>query len=139
MSLPIKSWVMLSATGKVVSSVVRRTKTKPKNGRWMEIPSSECCELPTDLETPVATAGTITTTGFILDWPDVTDADQYLVQISTSSVFASILQSSVKTTSTATITGLTTATTYYSRVKAIDSTGTLKDSPYSAAVTTTTA
>jgi hypothetical protein len=88
--------------------------------------------VPADTSAPAAPTGLVAVAGFnnvIAYWNRNTEKDvdlgrgTYEFQISTSSTFASILQTRTITGTVATFTGLTTEQIYYVRVRAIDSSG----------------
>lgn len=92
------------------------------------------------LATPVATAATsVTQTGFTANWGAATSALGYQLDVATNSGFTSFVTGfnnlDVANVTTLVITGLSTSTTYYYRVRAYSSGGT---SPNSAAITLTT-
>lgn len=88
--------------------------------------------IPGDTTAPVSPTGLTAVAGFnniVAYWNRNSEGDvdlgrgQYEFQISAASSFATILQSRVISGTVATFTGLTTDTTYYIRVRAIDSSG----------------
>lgn len=88
--------------------------------------------VPGDTTAPVAPTGLVAVAGFnniVAYWSRNSESDvdlgrgTYQFQLSTSNTFASILQDQTITGTVATFTGLTTGTTYYVRVRAIDSSG----------------
>jgi hypothetical protein len=78
------------------------------------------------------TAGFITDVNFTVNWVAVNGATSYRIDVSTNSSFSSFVQGfnnlTVNGTSQA-ITGLTANTTYYVRVRAVNSSGTSAPSP----------
>jgi phosphodiesterase/alkaline phosphatase D-like protein len=78
---------------------------------------------------PTAKAATnVTTTSFTANWGSVTGATSYQLDVSTSSSFSSFVTGfqnrNVGTVTSFNVTGLTTKTTYFYRVRANDSGGT---------------
>lgn len=76
------------------------------------------------VDTPVATEATdVTTTGFTANWESVTNADNYILEVSTTEDFSSFVTGyeayETETTSTV-LTGLDWNTTYYYRLKAVN-------------------
>lgn len=51
----LKAFVRFSATGRIVAGSLVLRKQMPKNGKWLEVQSSLCCE-------PTTTSTTTTTT-----------------------------------------------------------------------------
>ncbi len=96
---------------------------------------------PTPPAAPVATAGTsITTSGFTANWNASATATSYRLDVSTSDVFASYVTGySDLTVSglTQAVSGLTAATTYYYRVRAVNADGTSANSNVISALTET--
>ena len=100
--------------------------------------------IPGDTTAPAAPSGLVAVAGFnnvIAYWNRNTEGDvdlgrgTYQFQLSTVNTFASVLQDRTITGTVASFTGLTTGTTYYVRVRAIDSTG--NQSPWSAVASAT--
>ena len=85
----------------------------------------------------------VTSTGFTVNWTPVSGATSYKLDVSTSSTFGAgtyVSQAqdlTVNTTSQA-ITGLTPGTTYYARVRAVNSAGASLSSPFGTQATTLT-
>jgi hypothetical protein len=88
--------------------------------------------IPGDTTGPVAPTGLVAVAGFnniIAYWNRNTESDvdlgrgTYQFQLSTSNTFSPITQDRTITGTVASFTGLTTGTTYYVRVRAIDSSG----------------
>ena len=88
--------------------------------------------VPGDTTGPAAPSGLVVVAGFnnvIAYWNRNTENDvdlgrgTYQFQLSTSNTFATVLQDRTITGTVASFTGLTTGTTYYVRVRAIDSSG----------------
>ncbi|MEI9917648.1 MAG: DUF6443 domain-containing protein [Bacteroidota bacterium] len=80
---------------------------------------------------------TITTTSFLLAWGSVSGATSYRLDVSTSSSFSSFVVNNASVTSTSynPVTGLSSGTTYYCRVRAVGPNGT-SDNSSTYAVTT---
>lgn len=100
--------------------------------------------VPGDTTAPVAPTGLVAVAGFnniVAYWSRNSESDvdlgrgTYQFQLSTSSTFATVLQTQTITGTVATFTGLTTGTTYYVRVRAIDSSGNI--GPYSSTANAT--
>jgi YD repeat-containing protein len=79
--------------------------------------------------TPTVVAGSLGADIFSLNWPSVTGAGNYSVDVSTSSAFDSGVTNMMSTTTTALLTGLQQGTTYYCRVRAIGAGGPSAPSP----------
>lgn len=78
---------------------------------------------------PVATAASsVTTTTFAANWNSSTGASSYRLDVATDAGFTSFVSGfndlNVGNVTTASVTGLTAATTYYYRVRAVDASGT---------------
>src|SRR5207248_732939 len=78
---------------------------------------------------PTASVATnVTNSGFTAHWSSVTGATSYLLDVSTSSAFSTFVTGyqnlSVGNVISRNVTGLTTKTTYYYRLRASDSGGT---------------
>lgn len=82
-------------------------------------------------------ASNIVATGFDITWNSDAEASSYIVEVATDALFTAHVWYSEVTEATATITGLTTGTLYYSRVTAIRP-GYMVSQPC-AAISTTTA
>jgi hypothetical protein len=116
----LNAYVRLDASGRVVAGSQVFRKHKPKNGRWMEITTNPCCDADYIGELVVsedAVSG-ITTDGFTIDWSDVRRASSYLIQVATDSAFTTVVYSTTRSTSDVTVTGLSSATTYYVKILA---------------------
>lgn len=57
----LKAFVRFDGNGRVVSSSLVLRKKKPKVGKWMEIPTYECCD-PLDVLPTTSSTTTTTTT-----------------------------------------------------------------------------
>lgn len=58
----LKAFVRIDGSGRVVAGSLILRKTKPKVGKWQEIPAYECCNPTTTTTTSVAPTTTTTTT-----------------------------------------------------------------------------
>jgi hypothetical protein len=82
-----------------------------------------------------------TTSSFKIQWGSVSGAESYLLDVSTNSGFSSFLpdyQSKILTSTSCTVNGLSANTTYYYRVKAVDSSDPDLNSDYSNTIYVTT-
>lgn len=57
----LKAFVRIDGSGRVVAGSLILRKSKPKVGKWQEIPAYECC-VPTTTSTTSAAPTTTTTT-----------------------------------------------------------------------------
>jgi hypothetical protein len=58
----LKAFVRIDGSGRVVAGSLILRKSKPKVGKWHEIPAYECCNPTTTTTTTVAPTTTTTTT-----------------------------------------------------------------------------
>lgn len=58
----LKAFVRMDGQGRVVAGSLILRKSKPKVGRWQEVPAYECCNPTTTTTTTVAPTTTTTTT-----------------------------------------------------------------------------
>lgn len=58
----MKAFVRIDGMGRVVPGSLILRKTKPRNGRWQEIPAYACCGPTTTTTTTVPATTTTTTT-----------------------------------------------------------------------------
>ena len=59
---PLKAYVRLDGSGRVVAGSLLLRRKMPKNGKWMEIQAYECCNPTTSTTTTAAPVNTTTTT-----------------------------------------------------------------------------
>ena len=94
--------------------------------------NSNTITVVTGPNTPTATAATsLTSTSFVANWGTITEATSYRLDVSTSNTFSGFVSTynnlTVNSTS-ATVSGLAPATTYYFRVRAVNASGTTANS-----------
>lgn len=99
----------------------------------IDLPQPFAYPLAFDTLPPIAAVASpatgITATSFIANWGVVAGATKYVLEVSTSNTFATILQTQTLANNTPYIvSGLTTATTYYYRVRASNFAGVSKNS-----------
>ena len=58
----LKAFVRIDGSGRVVAGSLILRKSKPKVGKWREIPAYECCNPTTTTTTSVPATTTTTTT-----------------------------------------------------------------------------
>ncbi|MEI7865709.1 MAG: family 16 glycosylhydrolase, partial [Chthoniobacterales bacterium] len=76
------------------------------------------------------TFSSVTSTGFTVNWGAVSGATSYRLDVSSSSSFASYTTQDLSVSGTSqAVTGLSPGTTYYARVRAVNSSGTSTSSP----------
>jgi hypothetical protein len=131
----LHTYVLIDRSGRVTNQLVKR-KTAPKTGNWVEV-TGGCCRLDV-LADPVPTSASIGATGFTVNWSAITGADYYIVQRATDTAFTAGKNTQTVSAVTLAYTGLVTATTYYVRVKAIDTTTVKEDSDWSTTLTVVT-
>jgi len=93
------------------------------------VPSVTGLLLPAAPATP--TFASVTAGGFTVNWAAVTGAASYLLDVSTASNFATFVSGYENLTvngASQAVTGLSSSTTYYARVRAVNTTGTSADS-----------
>jgi hypothetical protein len=151
----LDNWVTLVASGTIPSNAVKVQlisefiqKNPPlldKGSVYLDDVSVGFGSGPTLPSAPAAvpTFTSVTSTGFTVNWATVSGATSYKLDVSTSSTFGAgtyVSQAqdlTVNTTSQA-ITGLTPGTTYYARVRAVNSAGASLSSPFGTQATTLT-
>jgi hypothetical protein len=85
------------------------------------------------------TFSSVTSTGFTVNWVTDSSATSYRLDVSTSSTFASYVRQDLTVSGTSqAVTGLTPGTTYYARVRAVNSAGASSSSPFGTQATTLT-
>ena len=83
------------------------------------------------------TFSSVTSTGFTVNWGAVSGATSYKLDVSTSSTFASYVSQDLTVSGTSqSVSGLTSATTYYARVRSVNSGGTSASSSNGTQATT---
>jgi hypothetical protein len=84
------------------------------------------------------TFASVTSTGFTVEWLAVPGATSYRLDVSTSSTFATYFTQDLAVSGNAqAVTSLSPGTTYYARVRAVNSGGTSASSPYGTKATLT--
>jgi beta-glucanase (GH16 family) len=91
--------------------------------------------------TPAApTFSSVTSTGFTVNWVAISGATSYRLDVSTSSTFASYVTQDLTVSNTSqVVSSLSPGTTYYARVRAVNSGGTSASSPNGTQATTASA
>lgn len=108
-------------------------KIKARKGTAMSS-YSDSVSAQTETAAPVATAATsVTTTSMSANWNAVSGADSYRLDVASDAGFTTFVsgyedKTIASTSLTDSVTGLTTATTYYYRVRAVNASGTSADS-----------
>ncbi len=129
----IGSYTNISLTSKSVTGLgagttyYYRVRSLNSSGTSSNSNSISTITVPTD---PIATAASsITQSGFIANWNSVTGATDYDLDVATDSGFGSIigLYTNISLTSKS-VTGLTSGTTYYYRVRSNNASGTSSNS-----------
>jgi len=41
---PLKTYIRVDGSGRIIAGSSVRRQNKPKNSKWLEIPSYECCD-----------------------------------------------------------------------------------------------
>jgi Fibronectin type III domain len=147
------NWVTLVASGTIPSNAVKvqvisefiQKAQSDKGSVYLDEVSVGFGSGPTLPSAPASapTFTSVTSTGFTVNWTAVSGATSYKLDVSTSSTFGAgtyVSQAqdlTVSTTSQA-ITGLTPGTTYYARVRAVNSAGASSSSAFGTQATTLT-
>jgi hypothetical protein len=147
------NWVTLVASGtipanavkvQVISEFVQKAQSD-KGSVYLDEVSVGFGSGPTLPDAPASypTFTSVTSTGFTVNWTAVSGATSYKLDVSTSSTFGagtyvSQAQDLTVITTSQAITGLTPGTTYYARVRAVNSAGASSSSAFGTQATTLT-
>ncbi|NBT48774.1 MAG: hypothetical protein EBT07_13330, partial [Actinobacteria bacterium] len=141
------NWVTLVASGtipanaanvQVISEFLQKDKTD-KGSVYLDDVSVGFGSGPTLPSAPTAapTFTSISSTGFTVNWAPTSGATSYKLDVSSSSSFANFVTQDLTVSGTSqAVTGLTPGTTYYARVRAVNSAGASSSSPFGTQATT---